>query len=86
MSISDFLIFIHFTNQITLKPSLAQKLKLIFKFSTIIRQINIPLWTHMGHKGRRKDGKLFSVIPLLQNFEINLMPILFYYTSQVIAQ
>ena len=33
--IFNFLIFIHFTNQITLKPSLAQKLKLIFKFSTI---------------------------------------------------
>ena len=55
----QFLIFIHFTNQITLKPSLAQKLKLIFKFSTIMEQINVPLWTHMGHKGWRKDGKTF---------------------------
>ena len=35
ISIFNF-IFIHFTNKITLKPSLAQKLKLIFKFSTII--------------------------------------------------
>ena len=35
ISIFNFLIFIHFTNQITLKPSLAQKLKLICKFSTI---------------------------------------------------
>ena len=51
--------FIHFTNQITLKPSLAQKLKLIFKFSMIMGQINIPLWTHMGHKGSRKDEKTF---------------------------
>ena len=42
-----------------IKPSLAQKLKLIFKFSTIMGQINIPLWTHMGHKGWRKDGKTF---------------------------
>ena len=24
---------------------------LIFKFSTIKRHINVPLWTHMGHKG-----------------------------------
>ena len=59
ISIFNFLIFIHFTNQITLKPSLAQKLKLIFKFSTIMEQINVPLWTHMGHKGWRKDGKTF---------------------------
>ena len=51
ISIFDFLIFIHCTNQITLKPSLAQKLKLIFKFSTIMEQINVPLWTHMGDKG-----------------------------------
>ena len=41
------------------KPSLAQKLKLIFRFSTIMEQINVPLWTHMGHKGWRKDGKTF---------------------------
>ena len=51
ISISNFLIFIHFTNQKTLKPSLAQKLNFMFKFSTIMGQINIPLWTHMGHKG-----------------------------------
>ena len=51
VSVVNFLIFIHFANQITLKPSLAQKLKLIFKFSTIKEQINAPLWTHMGHKG-----------------------------------
>ena len=60
ISIFHFLIFIHFTNQITLKPSLAQKLKLIFKFSTIMGQINIPLWTHMGYKGWRKYGKIFT--------------------------
>ena len=40
----QFIIFIHFTNQITLKPRLAQKLKVIFKFSTITEQINVPLW------------------------------------------
>ena len=50
ISIVDFLI-LHCTNQITLKPSLAQKLKLVFKFSAIVEQINVPLWTRMGHKG-----------------------------------
>ena len=60
ISIFDFLIFIHCTNETALKPSLAQKSKLIFKFSTIMEQINVPLWTHMGHKGWRKDGKTFT--------------------------
>ena len=58
-SIFNFLIFMHFTNQITLKPSLAQKLKLIIKFSTKMGQINVPLWTNMGHEGWRKDWKTF---------------------------
>ena len=49
ISIFNFLIFIHFTNQKTLKPSLAQMLIFMFKFSTTMGQINIPLWTHMGH-------------------------------------
>ena len=40
-----------------IKPSLAQKLKVIFTFSRIMGQINIPLCTHMGHKGWSKDGK-----------------------------
>ena len=55
----NFLIFIQFTKQITSKQSLAQSLKLILKFSSIKRQINIPLWTHLRHKGWRKDGKTF---------------------------
>ena len=59
ISIFNFLIFIHFTNQITLKQSLAQRLKLIFKFSLIKRQKNIPLWTHLRHKGWREYGKTF---------------------------
>ena len=50
ISISNFPIFTHFPNQKILKPSLAQKLKLIFKFSAIMGQISIPLWTHIGHK------------------------------------
>ena len=57
--ILNFLIFIHFTNQLTLKPGLAQMLKLIFKFITIKGQINLPRWTQMGHKGWRKDRKTF---------------------------
>ena len=59
ISIFNFLIFIHFTNQMTLKQSLTQRLILIFKFTLIKRQINIPLWTHLRHKGSRKDGKTF---------------------------
>ena len=73
ISISNFLIFIHFTNQKTLKPNLAQKLKLIFKFITIMGQINIPL-------------EKLGVLPLFLNFKMNLKPILFDYISQVIAQ
>ena len=54
ISISNFLIFTHFANQKTLKPSLAQKLNLIFKLSTIMGQINIPLWIHMGKKMKKE--------------------------------
>ena len=84
ISIFNFLIFIHFTNQITLKPSLAQKLKLIFKFSTIMGQINIPLWTHIGHKGWRKDGKTFIrcyIIALKLWDEFNTNFVLLYFSS-----
>ena len=67
------------------KPSI--KLKPIFKFSTIMRQINIPLWTHMGHKGWRKDGKrLIRCYTIVLKLWDDLMPILFYYISQVIVQ
>ena len=34
-----------------IKTKLSTKLKLIFKFSTTRGQINVPLWTQMGHKG-----------------------------------
>ena len=84
ISIFNFLIFIHFTNQITLKPSLAQKLKLIFKFNTIMGQINIPLWTHMGYKGWRKDGKTFIrcyTIALKLWDEFNTNFVLLYFSS-----
>ena len=59
ISIFIFLIFKHFTSQTTLKRRLVQKLNLTSKFSSIKRQINIPLWTHMGHKEWRKDEKTF---------------------------
>ena len=36
-------------NNIKTKPS--TKVKTIFKFSTIMEQINVPLGTHMGRKG-----------------------------------
>ena len=39
--------------------SLSQKLNLIFKFSLIKRKMNVPLWTHMGHKVYRNDRKTF---------------------------
>ena len=84
ISTFNLLIFIHFTNQITLKPRLAQKLKLIFKFSTIKGQINAPLWTHMGHKGWRKDGKTFIrcyTIALKFWDELNANFVLLYFSS-----
>ena len=67
ISVLNFLIFMHFTNQITLKLKiLSQKLNLIFKFSSIKRKIYIPLWVHMGIKNKEKMGKfLEGVIPLL---------------------
>ena len=58
ISIFDFLFFRHCTDQITSRPSLAQKLKLIFKFITIMEQINVPLWTHMGIKDEERLEKL----------------------------
>ena len=53
-------IFIHFTNQITSKQSLGQNLNPIFQLSSINWQINIPLWTCMGHDGWRKNKKTFT--------------------------
>ena len=81
ISIFNFLIFIHFTNQITLQPSLAQKIKRIFKFSTIKAQINVPLWTYMGYKGWRKDGKTFLrcyTIALKFWYEFNVNFVLYF--------
>ena len=68
-SIFNFLIFIHFTTQITLKESLAQKLKLVFKFCSIKRQIfqyNFELWvnknlTSLSQKCGEKQGSAFKL-------------------------
>ena len=84
MFIFNFLIFIHFTSQIILKPSLAQKLKLQFKFNTIKRQINPAFWTQMGHKRWRKDGKTFircHAIALKFWDEFNANFILLYFST-----
>ena len=84
ISIFNVFIFKHFTNEITLKPSLAQNLKLIFRFSTIKGQINVPLWTHMAHKGWRKDGKTFIrcyTIALKFWDEFNANFVLLYFSS-----
>ena len=58
ISIFNFLIFIHCTNQIILKLSLAQKLKLIFKFSTIMEQIMFHLGLTWDIKEEERIEKL----------------------------
>ena len=40
-------------NNIKSKPSTKVIFKLIFKFSTLKGQISAPLWTQIGHKGRK---------------------------------
>ena len=83
ISIFNLLIFMHITNQITLKQSLAQKLKLISKFSTIMEQIKF----HFGHtwdKGWRKDGRTFTrcyTIALKFWDEFNTNFVFFYFSS-----
>ena len=83
-SLFQFSYLIHFTNQVTLKQSPAQRLKLILKFSSIKRQINIPLWTHLGHKDWRKDGKTYIrcyTIALKLWVEFNANFVLLYFLS-----
>ena len=46
-------------NNMKTKLSTKALFKLIFKFSTIMGADSAPLWTHMEHKGWRKDGKTF---------------------------
>ena len=85
ISIFNFLIDLHiFNKQATLKQTLAQKLNLIFKFSSINRQINILLWIHMWHKGWGKDGKTFiSCYAIALKFwdEFNASYVLLYFSS-----
>ena len=80
----NFVIFTHFANQITLHQNLAQKLNLIFKVNQTKWQINIPLWTHMGHKEWREDGKTFTrcyTIALKFWDEFNPNFVLLYFSS-----
>ena len=80
----QFLIFINSTNQITLKSSLAQKLKLIFKFCAVTEQINVRFWIHMEHKRWRKDRKTFArcyTIALKFWDEFNANFVLLYFSS-----
>ena len=67
-------------NLMKTKPST----NLIFNFSSIKRQINIPLWTQMGHKGWKKDGKTFIrcyTITLKFRAEFNANFALLYFSS-----
>ena len=62
------------------KPS--TKVKFIFKFSTITGQINILLWTHIGHKQWRKGGKTFiscytTALKLRDEFNTNFVLVCF---------
>ena len=70
------------SNNIKTRPR--TKLKHIFKFSTIKGQINARLWTHMGHKGWRKDGKTFIMcynVALKIWDEFNSNFVLLYFSS-----
>ena len=58
ISILNFLLFIYFTNQITLKPNLPQKLKLVFELSTIMEQINVPIWLTWSMKDKERMEKI----------------------------
>ena len=67
--------FINFTNR-----RLPQKLKLIFKFIPIKRQINVPPWTHMEHTGWRKHGRTFTrCFALNRGDEFNANFVLLYF-------
>ena len=87
ISINNFLIFVHFTNQLILKQSLTWKLNLIFKFSSMMRQIDVPRWAQMGHKGWRENGKSLIrsytiALKFWHEFNANFVC----YISQIIGQ
>ena len=70
------------TNNITTKLSL--KVKSLFQIWPNKETDGYSTW---GMKNEARMEKLLQdVTPLLQNFEMNLMPILFYYISKVIGQ
>ena len=65
ISIFGFLIFIHFTNQITLKPSLAQKLKHIQIYHNNGIDKCSTLDPHGTKDEERMEKLLEGAIPLL---------------------
>ena len=87
ISIFSFLIFIHFTKQITSKQSLAQKWNLILSINPNKLADKYFTFDMHGHKGWRMDGTTFTrCYTLLSNAEMNLMPILFCYISHGTGQ
>ena len=71
-------------SNIKTKPSTKVTFKPVFKFNTIKGQISAPIWTHMGHKGWRKDGKTFIrcyTIALKFWDEFNVNFVLLYFSS-----
>ena len=75
----NFLIFIYFTNQITLKQSLTRRLKLIFKFSSIKRHSLGPIKLK---KGCIKDDSVMCCTITLKFWdEFNASFVLLYFLS-----
>ena len=69
-------------NNIKTKPN--TKVRFRFKFSTTKGQINVPLWSQMGHKRWRKNGKTFircytSALKFWDEFNVNFA--LLYFSS-----
>ena len=57
-------------------------LNLVFKVGEAKQQINIPLWTHMGHKEWKEDGQTFTRcynIALIFWDEVNANFVLLYF-------
>ena len=56
----------------------------IFKVRQTKQEINISLWTHMGHKEWKEDGKTFTrcyTIALRFGDEFNANSVLLYFSS-----
>ena len=62
ISIFNFLIFMHFTNQITLKPSVAQNLKLIFNFSNTCSRYTFHFEPTRGINDEERMKNFYKVL------------------------